>query len=237
MQEAQDISVKKRWKSAKKNGKVSGPGLYKRILLVQKQPNKRQVSKSVPLNFLVYSLLLFGCVANMAKCNQMMPSAKVFCWCVQISQFLSVQNLAVFIHFSAQSWAPAHFYLHYGSGLKKLWFFFFHFVGHLSEVLHTMYLFSFIVQILINYVILRRFLVLIESFDCFDNILMSLVKNLEKISIFLWDFEPWLSIPWYYQWLLKSTKKQDGRDDVKAMELGESGLLWKCVPKLYWNIV
>ena len=73
------ISVKKRWKSAKKNKKVSGPGLYKRILLVQKQPNKRQVSKSVPLNFLVYSLLLFGRVANMAKCNQMMPSTKVFC--------------------------------------------------------------------------------------------------------------------------------------------------------------
>ena len=71
--------VKKRWKSAKKNQKVSGPGLYKRILLVQKQPNIRQVSKSVLLNFLVDSLLLFGRVANMAKCNQMRPSAKVFC--------------------------------------------------------------------------------------------------------------------------------------------------------------
>ena len=77
--EKNGISVKKRWKSVKKNEKVSGPGLYKRILLVQKQPNKRQVSKSVPLNFLVYSLLLFGRVANMAKCNQMMPSAKVYC--------------------------------------------------------------------------------------------------------------------------------------------------------------
>ena len=78
--EKNGISVKKRWKSAKKNQKVSGPGLYKRILLVQKQPNKRQVSKSVLLNFLVDSLLLFGRVANMAKCNQMMPSTKVFCW-------------------------------------------------------------------------------------------------------------------------------------------------------------
>ena len=37
--EKNEISVKKRWKSAKKNQKVSGPGLYKRILLVQKQQN------------------------------------------------------------------------------------------------------------------------------------------------------------------------------------------------------
>ena len=73
------ISVKKGGISAKKNQKVSGPGLYKRILLVQMWPNIQQVSKSVPLYFLVYSLLLFGCMANTAKCNQMMPSAKVFC--------------------------------------------------------------------------------------------------------------------------------------------------------------
>ena len=70
------ISVKKGGISAKKNQKVSGPGLYKRILLVQMRP---KVLKSVPLYFLVYSLLLFGHMANMAKCDQMMPSAKVFC--------------------------------------------------------------------------------------------------------------------------------------------------------------
>ena len=81
--EKKGISVKKRWKSVKKNQKVSGPGLYKRIFLVQKQPNIQQVSKSVLLNFLVDSLLLFGHVANMAKCNQMRPSAKVFCWCFE----------------------------------------------------------------------------------------------------------------------------------------------------------
>ena len=68
--------MKKGGISAKKNQKVSGPGLYKRILLVQMRP---KVLKSVPLYFLVYSLLLFGHMANMAKCDQMMPSAKVFC--------------------------------------------------------------------------------------------------------------------------------------------------------------
>ena len=78
--------MQKKWNkceiSVKKNQKVSGPGLYKKILLVQMQPNIWQVSKSVPLYFLVYSLLLFGHMTNTAKCNQMMPSAKVWCCCV-----------------------------------------------------------------------------------------------------------------------------------------------------------
>ena len=38
----------------------------------------------------------------------------------QISRFISAWNFAIFICFLAQSWATVHFYLHYGSGLKKL---------------------------------------------------------------------------------------------------------------------
>ena len=59
------------------------------------QPNIRQVSKSVPLDFLVYSLLLFGHMENMGKCNQMMPSTKSFAdvLCKLCSNYMSVKNI------------------------------------------------------------------------------------------------------------------------------------------------
>ena len=73
--------MKKGGISVKKNQKVSGPGLYKRILLNAAKYPPTSVKKCATLlhfYFLVYSLLLFGCMANTAKCDQMMPSAK--CW-------------------------------------------------------------------------------------------------------------------------------------------------------------
>ena len=58
---------KKSWKSRK----VSRPGLYKRILLVQKAVKSGQTKKSKLFNFLLSFYLLFGIVWKLVKCDQM----------------------------------------------------------------------------------------------------------------------------------------------------------------------
>ena len=58
---------KKLWKSRK----VSGPGLYKRISLVQKAVKSGQTKKSKLFNFLLSFYLLFGIVWKLVKCDQM----------------------------------------------------------------------------------------------------------------------------------------------------------------------
>ena len=98
-----------------------------------------------------------------------------------------------------------------------------------------MYLFSFIVQILINYVILHRFLALI--IESFDNILMSPAKNLvwkdHHLQVLvrlraLVVHSLVVSATFEEQW---AQRKQDGRpgDDVKAKVVKRS-LLWSRTP-------
>ena len=77
-----DINKAKLKEKRKKIGRqVRGPGLYKKNLLVQKQPNIGQASrsKSVLFNFFVVICYCLEHVTSMAKCDQMKPSAKVFC--------------------------------------------------------------------------------------------------------------------------------------------------------------
>jgi hypothetical protein len=68
--------AKKNGKRGKKNSQVSGPGLYKKILFVQMQPNIQQASKSVLFDFLVYSLLSLVTVWTRDKRDQTKPKGK-----------------------------------------------------------------------------------------------------------------------------------------------------------------
>ena len=72
--------ARKNMEKRKKNRQVRGPGLYKKILLVQKRPNIQQASKSVLFTFLVYPLLLLVTTWTRDKHGQMRPRVKVFCW-------------------------------------------------------------------------------------------------------------------------------------------------------------
>ena len=69
-----DPKKTQKWKKiCKKKDQVSRPGLYKRILLVQKQPRATKYSTSALLDFLFLYLLSLVSIWTPGKCDQVQP--------------------------------------------------------------------------------------------------------------------------------------------------------------------
>ena len=125
----------------------------------------------------------------------------------QISRFLSARNLAVFIRFSAQSWAPAHFYPHFGSGLKNLPFFSFPLRGPpfwASEPLLTVYLCSVVRNVSMS----RPDLMLVHDLVRYvPEQVKVLCKPLRYVVGWCWKLAllayPFFGVEWMSSWVFK----------------------------------